>query len=78
MSERDIWTEIYDLREACDLFVDLPAPDSEAENADGEDDERVIRQQVIGAVAVLQAALNAVAAHIDALYGGLREGGDST
>ena len=75
MAERDIWTEIHDLREACELFLDLPAPDSEAENADREDDERVIRQQVVGAVAMAQASLNVLAAHIFGLYGFPREGG---
>ena len=77
MPERNVWTEIHSLREACELFLDFPAPDSEAENLDGEDDERVIRQQVVGAVAILQSALNLVAAHVHSLYGGLREGDDA-
>jgi len=75
LAERDIWTEIHGLREACELFLDLPAPDSEAENADREDDERVIRQQVVGAVAMAQASLNVLAPHIFGLYGDPREGG---
>lgn len=64
-----IWEQISDLRESCELFLDFPAPDSEADNADGQDDERVFRQQVIGAIAVLQSALNLVAAHNFGLYG---------
>ncbi len=72
--ERNVWTEIFSLREACELFLDFPAPDDEAENADHEHDERVIRQQVIGATALLQAAVNLLAAHVDSLYGGLRKG----
>lgn len=75
MAERDIWTEILSLREACGLFLDLPAPDSDAENTDAEDDERVIRQQVQGAVAMLQTSVNVLAAHIFGLYGDPREGG---
>ena len=74
--ERNIWTEIVDLREACSLFLDFPAPDDEAANEDNEDDERVIRQQVVGATAILQCALNLLAAHVDSLYGGLRKGED--
>jgi hypothetical protein len=73
--ERNVWTEIHRLREACELFLDFPAPDPDAENADREDDERVIRQQVVGATDILQCALNLLAAHVNSLYGGLR-GGD--
>ncbi len=73
MAKRDVWTEIHSLREACGLFLDLPAPDSQAENADREDDERVIRQQVTGSVLLLQAALNLLTAHVFALYGDPRD-----
>ena len=75
--ERTIWTEVFELREACDLFLEFPAPDSEAENTDAQDDERVIRQQVQGAVALAQAALNLLAAHVFSLYGDPRKGGES-
>jgi len=44
--ERTIWTEVFELREACDLFLEFPAPDSEAENTDAQDDERVILEFV--------------------------------
>jgi hypothetical protein len=74
MAERNVWTEISNLREACELFLDFPAPDSDAPNEDGEDDQRVIRQQVTGAVAMAQASLNLLAAHIFGLYGDPREG----
>ena len=78
MADSDIWTNIFSLREACELFLDLPAPDPDAENVDGEDDERVIRQQVQGAVAMLQASVNVLAAHVFGLYGDPRDsmGGD--
>ena len=73
MADRNLWTEIHSLRQACELFLDLPAPGL-AENADGEDDERVFRQQVQGAVAMAQASLNLLAAHVFRLYGDPREG----
>ncbi|MDO8615027.1 MAG: hypothetical protein Q7T33_04755 [Dehalococcoidia bacterium] len=75
MVKRNVWTEIASLRESCELFLDFPAPDSEAENADGEEDERIIRHQVVGAVAMVQSSLNVLAAHIFGLYGDPREGG---
>ena len=59
-----IWAKISELREACELFLDLPAPDPDAENADREEDERIIRQQVSAAVAMAQASLNVLAAHV--------------
>ena len=74
MAKRDVWTEIANLREAAELFIDLPAPDCEAENADHEEDERVIRQQVLPAVAMAQAALNLLAANVFRLYGDPTEG----
>jgi hypothetical protein len=74
MPKRDIWTEIGNLRTACELFLDFPAPDSEAANADREDDERVLRQQVTAAVFMAQSSLNLLAAHVFRLYGDPTEG----
>jgi hypothetical protein len=74
MAKRNVWTEIASLRETAELFTDLPAPNSEADNSDGQEEERVIRQQVQAAVAMAQAALNVLAAHVFGLYGDPSEG----
>ena len=74
MAKRDIWTQIANLREAAELFIDLPAPDCEAENADHEEDERIIRQQILASVAMAQAALNVLAANAFRLYGDPAQG----
>ena len=74
MAKRDVWTEIVNLRQVSELFLDLQAPDSDAQNEDREEDERVIRQQVQAAVAMAQASLNLLAAHVFRLYGDPSEG----
>jgi hypothetical protein len=73
-SDATFWAKIVALREASELFLDFPAPDPDAPNQDREEDERVIRQQVQGAVAMAQAALNVLAAHVFRLYGDPGEG----
>jgi hypothetical protein len=74
LAERNVWTEILNLREACELFLYFPAPDSDAQNEDREEDERVIRQQVQAAIAMAQASLNLLAAHVFRLHGDPTQG----
>ena len=62
MAEETMWEAIHDLRETCEEFLDLPAP-AEEPNQDKEDDERVFRQQVEGAVRLLAACTRLLAIH---------------